>query len=909
MVKEKEWNSLTNRDIKSFTIKGAVLDKSKLCSYLEKLAAEQVCKPFSDEEKYPIKDVRNNFQIIRKTNNLLNEHIKLKISIDPAGEWLLDNFYLIEEATKSIEKELSKKMYKHLWGLARGEYKGFARVYVLASEMINYTDGKLDEESISLFLKSYQNKKMLTMDEIWSLPIFLKISILQNIRELCEKIYISQMQKYKAESMIERFVDKTENQIFNKKVKYERNKEESISYSFIEYLSYKLKSYGKKGTAYLEILEEQVNKMGLTVSDVIKQVHFSYAVSKVTMGNLITTLKEISHIDFGLVAKQLGGVEELLKLDPAGVYSRMDYLSQNEYQNKIQEIARKTNISELYIAKTLIKLASEEQNNKTFKDGLMHQKRMHVGYYLIENENELYKKLEIKEKKLTKEQKSKLYVCLQFEMPAILCFIAYVLLYAYSKDTFMSVASAILLYYPFTEITMQVLTYILGKVIKQKRIPKMDYLSGVPKEAATFVAIPTILSNPKKVQELARKLEVFYLANKSENLYFAILGDVTSEQSEEKTVDKEIVEAGINAIKKLNDKYKEKEGEAKRFHFLYRKRKWNAKESTYLGWERKRGLLIQFNNFLLDSQKNDFRYNSMENEKKPNVKYVITLDADTELILNSGLELIGAMDHVLNLPIVENGKVAYGHGLIQPRIGVNLTANSASTFSKIFSEPGGTDLYTNAISDTYQDNFDEGIYTGKGIYNLKVFSQILTGQIPENLVLSHDLLEGSYLRAGLATDILLLDGFPAKFNSYMTRQYRWIRGDWQILQWLGKKIKGEKGDKIQNPLNTLSKFKIYDNLRRSILPIILIISILVSLMLPKKYALSIFIISLFALALPTILSLIDRIVFRKEVEKDSINANRNFTWKVVGLLRKLFSDNTRIFFFTIQGICVCKGYF
>lgn len=821
---------------KKLNIKGAILDKSMLCNYLEKLASEQIVKNCADINTYPLKSLKENFEIIANTYSVLNEHIKLKINIEPAGEWILDNFYVIEEATKYIEKELTQKKYKSLNGIAGGRYKGFARAYVLAEEIIAYTDGKIDEDGIKLFLMAYQRKKLLTIEEIWSFPIFLQIAIIQNLRDICERIWASQIQKYKVESIIERLVENKEKskQSFNKQIKIARQRNESMSYTFIEYLSYKLKSYGKKGIPYLNILEEQINKTGLSIGDVIKQVHFSLAINKVSIGNLITSLKEISHMDFAEVSKQIGGIESLLLQDPAHVYEKMDYNTKSDYQNKIRELSRKNNISEIYIAKTLLELAKEEssKNIEDFNiiDKEWHNKKCHIGYYLFTGINTLYKRLEIKRKEASSETKSKLYMGINIIFPFYFCLCFFTFFYIKSNNLITSVLLAMLLYIPITEILNQIIIYLLSKIVKPKRIPKLDFSSGIPEEAATFVVIPSIISNVQKVKELAKKLEVYYIANKSPNMYFAILGDVTSSDKQIESFDKQIQEEGLKQIKLLNEKYKGEDFEI--FHFLYRQRTWNAKESSYLGWERKRGLLVQFNEFLRDTKKNDFKTNTIiENvEALPKIKYIITLDADTNLVLNSGLELIGAMEHVLNNPIVQAGRVIAGHGIIQPRVGVDLNSSFSSIFSRIYSNGGGIDFYTNAVSDVYQDNFDEGIYTGKGIYNLQLFSEIVTNQIPEDTVLSHDLLEGSYLRCGLASDILLLDGFPTKYNSYITRLSRWIRGDWQILKWIKDRIKIRNGTYSLNPLNALSKFKILDNLRRSLLPIATIILIFIGLL-------------------------------------------------------------------------------
>lgn len=343
-----------------------------------------------------------------------------------------------------------------------------------------------------------------------------------------------------------------------------------------------------------------------------------------------------------------------------------------------------------------------------------------------------------------------------------------------------------------------------------------------------MVVIPTILDSLKKVEDMFNNLEVFYLANKSQNIYFTLLGDCTSSDKEEEIFDKDIIKKGKELIEKLNNKYPD--SKFSKFNFIYRKRKWNAKENCYLGWERKRGILTQFNQFLLGDKDNNFLYNSMvlEENNIPKIKYIITLDADTNLILDSAKALIGAMAHILNNPIIEknNNIVISGYGIIQPRIGIDIDSTNKSLFTKIFAGKGGMDFYSNAVSDIYQDNFNEGIFTGKGIYNLEVFDKVLRSKIPENTVLSHDLLEGLYLKCGLATDIFLFDSYPSNYNSYMTRQTRWVRGDWQIIKWLNKSLIDKNKNKVKNPLGELDKFKIIDNLRRSLLEISQVLSLI-----------------------------------------------------------------------------------
>lgn len=370
------------KEYKTLNIKGAVLDKNQLEEYIEKTAADHNLQHFSNSKTYPIPRLKENFKFITKTYNILNEHTKMGIDMYPAGEWLLDNYYVIEETVQTIIKEISLKKYKSFIGLTNVPYEGFARIYVLASEIVAYTDSKIDYDNLKYCLQAYQQKKTLGMEEIWSLQLFLQIAIIENIRNICERIYSSQMQKYRVENIVERLVEKKD----YKSQKYKTNHKEQIRdisykemrYPFIEYMSYKLKKYGKNGIAYLNILEEQVNKMGVSIQDVIKREHFLIATSKVSLGNSITSLKEIGRLNILDIFENINGVEVVLNRDPANVYSKMDYRTKEYYRGKIEEISKKTKISEIYIANKVLDLANREN---------LSEKEKHVGYYLISKRN------------------------------------------------------------------------------------------------------------------------------------------------------------------------------------------------------------------------------------------------------------------------------------------------------------------------------------------------------------------------------------------------------------------------------------------------------------------------------------------------------------------------------------------
>lgn len=375
------------REYRVLNMGGAVLDKMQLEKYLQKLASDHMLKNKSEKSTYPIPRVKENYNYIYMVFKLLNEHLKANIPIHPAGEWILDNFYIVEKTVKTIVKELSLKKYTNFIGIANGANKGFARVYVLASEIVSYTDAKIDDTLLKDLLKAYQSKKTLNMDEIWNIGLFLQIALIENIRKVCEKIYSAQLQKYKVENIIERLVEnKDEDKLKYKNLPSYKTRNlgyGEMKYPFIEYMSYRLKSYGRQAYGYLDVLENQVQMMGTTISDVIKKEHFDIAVRKVSVGNSIISINKLMRINFLQVFEEINGVEEILRKDPAKVYDKMDYKTKINYRNKIKEISKKTKISEIYIAKKCLELANNNYKKDTTK--INEKKKSHVGYYLIDN--------------------------------------------------------------------------------------------------------------------------------------------------------------------------------------------------------------------------------------------------------------------------------------------------------------------------------------------------------------------------------------------------------------------------------------------------------------------------------------------------------------------------------------------
>ena len=870
---------------KTLNTKEIVLDKKLLKEYLAKLAADSIIKEKSSLDTYPIPRVLDNFEYITLIYTLLNQHVKLGIPIHPAGEWLLDNFYLIENTVKILQKSLSKNKYEKFPRIANGVDAGFARIFVLCNEIVMNTDGRIDEREITEYIQAYQTQKNLYMNEIWNIGIFLQISIVEKIRGICEKIFISQMQKFKVENIVQRILE-------NKDVK--KLKLDVDLYSFIEYMAYRLKTYGKEAAPFLAILEEQVQKNGMTLSDVINKEHFDIALKRVSMQNSILSIKAISRMDILSIFENTSIVEKMLNTDE--VYKKMDYQSKANYRNAIEEISKKTKLSEVYVTQKCLELcdlktddtekisnideskikqntAKAENNNNKYSGGLdgtkgynrdtvKNQKQSHVGYYLVaEGKSQLLSRLLNKKVKIiSNSTKSKLYVAgvyiLTIAITILLC----------TKSWLMG----ILCFIPIQNVVTKFLQYVLSKIVKPKVLPKLDFQDeGIPKEYATMCVIPLLLKDENDVIESIHKLEVYYLANKTDNLYFTLLGDCTSEKSERKSTDEKIAETGKKCVEKLNSKY------GNVFNFIYRKREWSSSERCFMGWERKRGILTQLNEYLI-SGNNPFWINTCKD--LPKIKYVITIDSDTSLSLNQAEKLVGTIAHVLNKPEINKiiNTVVSGHALIQPRIGVGIKDERKTVFSRLFAGSGGTDLYANAISDVYQDNFDEGIYTGKGIYDVEVFYDVLKDTIPENSVLSHDLLEGSYLRCGLASDVLLMDGYPSNYISYKKRKHRWIRGDVQILPWLN------------STLNTLSKYKILDNLARDLedfFELLLIIICFVLAWLNKANSGLFLTLAIIFLAFSSILELLDIFMNYKTEEQKLVS--KEFT-KIQGSIYRFF---------------------
>jgi cyclic beta-1,2-glucan synthetase len=771
-----------------FDIRAAKLDSDSLMWHARQLARNHEPVKGRESINHLLSRVSENYRCISSTYRRLSEIVSSGGRITGADEWLLDNFYIIEEQTKDLLLNIQKNYFKKLPAIKEGQYTGYPRVFSIALEFVSHTDSAISQQSLIDFISEYQKNSYLSDVEIWSISAMLKIGLIENIRHLCDKINKTQNQYAQANLMIDDIIKKQDKcsevlgQLFKSGI--------TSNTSLIEHLISGLKKYGHDGAMALKYIDSRLSKLNTTSEQIIALEHQKQTSRQVSMGNAITSLKYILALDYTHIFESLSQVEKILGADE--IYAKMDKKTKNYYRRNVERIAKKMGISEVEVALSAIELAAT--NNR------------HVGYYLIESD------LGKDNKKQAKIKQTIYWTAIALLTGLISAWLA---LYCYGWTGSYAIPAFVFLItlIPSTDIAIYTVNHIILKFTKVCHIPRLELTEGIDSSNATFVVISALLPGAEQAENLARQLEIYYLANKLDNVFFGLLGDYPDSKKEKNPEDKKILSAAQNVISDLNEKYPGK------FYLFMRKRTFNKKNKIYMGWERKRGAIVELC-ALLRGEKNTSFMKTADISALPKIKYVITLDADTKLPRDTAKELIGAMSHPLNKPLISGGRVVSGYAILQPRINIDVESANTSFFSRVFAGQGGIDLYSGAVSDIYQDLFCEGIFTGKGIFDVDAFYKLLPNAIPENKILSHDLLEGSFLRCGLISDIEFIDGFPWKYSSYSARMHRWIRGDWQLLPWLL--------GTVYSPISALSKWKIFDNIRRSLLPVFLSLIILLS---------------------------------------------------------------------------------
>ena len=782
-----------------------------------------------------------NEAVLIETCNLLTNAVTANRRITPAGEWLLDNFYLIEEQIRTAKRHLPKDYSRELPRLAGDASGGLPRVYDIATEIIAHADGRVDPETLSRFVTAYQTITQVTLGELWAIPIMLRLALIQNVRRIAIEIATDTADRVLASGWADqmRAMVKSDPKGLILVIADMARSDPPMTAPFVSELARRLQGRGPALALPLTWIEQRLFEFHLTVEQLVQSGNEQQAAKQVSISNSIGSFRCLDAMDWRKFVESTSVVEQALREDPASVYGNMNFSSRDRYRHAVERLAKESAASEIEIARTAIRL-SQQGAGRSHEDA----RASHVGFYLIDAgrpalQHALNTPRTIGATVQAFASRSPTFVYLGAITILTGLFTARLLAMARDEGISLAMLAVVLVISLFatSQLAVALVNWFATLLVTPHPLPRMDFSSGIAPESRTLVVVPAMLSSARGIENLAEALEVRFLANQDANLHFALLTDFVDADEKAMPQDTELLQRARDRVCALNDKYAAANAtgtQARRgdvFYLLHRPRKWNPRERLWMGYERKRGKLGDLNALLRDEQDAETRFSSIVGDiaALAGVKYVITLDTDTELPRDAARQLVGAMAHPLNRPHydVQRQRVTAGYGILQPRVVASLPGSNRSWFARVFGGEPGIDPYTRAVSDVYQDAFGEGSFIGKGIYDVDAFESALKGRFPEDRILSHDLLEGSYARSGLVTDVQLYEDYPSRYIDDVSRRRRWIRGDWQIATWLMRRVPGTDAARTRNPLSFLSQWKLFDNLRRSLVaPALLILLLL-----------------------------------------------------------------------------------
>ena len=792
-------------------------------------------------------------RILATAHERLTAAVARETDIGPAGEWFLDNFHVVQEHIREVRETLPRSYYRELPELATGPLAGYPRVYDVVITLISHTEGRVDLENVHLFVNAFQEMAPLRIGELWAIPAMLRLGLIESVRRMTLRTVQRLDEVEAADRAAARILANGSANAITQTLTELQTAAPALSPIFVTRLLYQLRLSGESAAA-LGRIEHWLADEGLPAEEAASRSTQRLAITQLMMANSITSLRAVARMDWRRFVERESTLEMVLRDDPSGDYARMNFATRDHYRHVVERIAKRTDRTEEDVARVAVSLARAAADS-----GSSDPVRLHVGTYLIGEE---LPALEMATGYVPGARESIHRWVLRHPNVVFVggiiagTALALAALLWIGGEEARSAWLAVLIVglIPATDIAVSVMNQLIAAFLPPRILPKLDFSEGgVPAEFRTAVVIPTLFGSVDAVREALDNLEVQFLANREAHLHFAVLSDFTDSSSETDPADAAILEAAVEGIHALNDRYAG--GAQVAFYLLHRPRRWNPHEGVWMGWERKRGKLAEFNRFLRGGAREAFMTVIGEAGTLADVRYVITLDSDTVLPPDAAPLLVGALAHPLNRAVFdpELGRVVRGYGILQPRVGVSLPSAHRSRFARIYSGHPGVDPYTTAVSDVYQDLYGEGSFTGKGIYDVDAFEQATYGRFPENTLLSHDLIEGSYARAGLATDINVYDDYPAHYLTYSLRKHRWIRGDWQLLRWLTSRVPGPDGAE-PNRLSVLSRWKIVDNLRRSTLEIAQVVFLLAGWLVLPGSALRWTVLGLAAVAAPWIVS-------------------------------------------------------
>ncbi|RUQ40688.1 MAG: cyclic beta 1-2 glucan synthetase, partial [Candidatus Competibacteraceae bacterium] len=747
--------------------------------------------------------------------------------IAPAGEWLLDNFYLIEEQIRTAKRHLPKGYSRELPRLLSGPSAGLPRVYDLALEIIAHGDGRVDPENLSCFVAAYQTITPLKLGELWAIPIMLRLALIENLRRVAVRIAASRTDRNLADGWADRMTAMAESDPKNLilVIADMARSNPPLSSAFVAELARRLQGQSSALAVPLTWIEQHLAESNLTIEQSVQAENQQQAADQLSISNSIGSLRFLGAMDWREFVETMSVVEHTLRDDPGGVYCRMTFATRDRYRHIVENVAKNSRLSEADVARHALDLAREGAAQPGGGE-----RAAHVGFYLIDRGLVLL------------ERRAKACLCTleslqrwsgQRPLSLYLYLGAIALLTALCTGGLLAKAQAdgvpgellpflgVVAVIGTSHLTVALVNWLVTLLATPWPLPRMDLSGGIPPEARTLVVTPTMLTSAQNIEDLIEALEVRFLANRDDQLHFGLLTDFRDAREETLPEDAALVQLAAQRIEALNAKYPRNQGDT--FFLFHRPRRWNPQERIWMGYERKRGKLADLNMLLRGGAQERFTRVIGDTTLLCKVKYVITLDTDTQLPRDAARELVGAMTHPLNRARYDpdRQRVSEGYGILQPRVAVSLPGANRSRYARLHGSDAGIDPYTHAVSDVYQDWFQEGSFIGKGIYEVDAFEQALDRRFPENRILSHDLLEGCHARSGLLSDVQLYEDYPESYSADVSRRYRWIRGDWQIATWLLPQVRDFDGRLRKNPLSALSRWKLLDNLRRSLTPVAL----------------------------------------------------------------------------------------
>jgi cyclic beta-1,2-glucan synthetase len=803
------------------------LTLAQMGDHARRMAVEHRLYPKPLRDTHLLSQIERSRQWVQQACLELSEAIRLEQNLPMTAEWLLDNEYIFESNARDVRLNLPRKYYRQLPALASGPDQGLPRIYGLARELAVHSDLRLDEENILAFIEAYQTVQPLSIGELWAVPQMLRAVLIESIRQLAAKALAELREGEVAAYWANRMITanrRDPNQLFSILAELTETLLDPSPY-FASQLIDCLYDEGAALTPVRSWLERILQR---SMSDLDQREKKRQANNQISIGNAFTSLRQLALLDWKECFERLSRVEQLLRRDPAGIYPRMDFATRDRYRRAIEELRHGSGLAEEQIAQHVIDLADQAG-----RDSDADERLLLVGAYLIGDK---------------REELARLIQCRETLRFRILrwAFRRHSFLYffglAFFSGTFMAAALLLglaatspaiqsmlllLLLVPASQLALEVLNYLVVRFFPPRPLPKMDFRdAGILDACRTLVVVPMLLTDPDTIRREAEKIEIRYLANQEANLLFGLYSDYKDAAQAHCEADEELLQVAKQCIEALNQRH----GRAC-FFLFHRERKWSESEQAFIGWERKRGKLEELNDLIVGTRPPDAGrlVHVGDPDQLGNVRFVITLDSDTQLPHDTGRRLIETLAHPLNQPRFDKtGRVRSGYTIIQPRVSPSLPSASGSPFSRLFSDPIGIDPYTHAVSDVYQDLAGEGSYHGKGIYDVRAFSRVLSGRFPDARLLSHDLIEGAHVRVGLASDIELYDEFPQDYPTYSKRQHRWIRGDWQIIDWILPRVPLADGRSGPNPLSWFDRWKILDNLRRSLLPAFSLVFLMVA---------------------------------------------------------------------------------